>query len=318
MITIALFNYVGGVGKTTLAYHLAHMFPRLGYRVLAVDLDPQANLTSAFFSEEVLERIWDQKTFGQTVLTCVQPILAGMGDIAATAPIEIRGEELMVLCGDLGLSRFEDKLSDSWPKGLSNDQAALRATSAFYRMIQTAGGQYSSDLALVDVGPNLGAINRAALLAADFLIVPLAADLFSLQGLKNLWPTVRHWRTIWRDTRAKANTNFELPPGEMRPLGYVMLQHAKWSEKWLARVPEVYRSAVLDQPEDREDHCLATLRNYRSLMSMAQEARKPMFDLSPADGAIGSHAQLVRVCEKDFRELAQKVAAAAGLPPPRE
>ena len=300
MITIALFNCMGGVGKTTLAYHLAHMFPRLGYRVLAVDLDPQANLTSAFFSEEVLERVWDQKTFGQTVLTCVQPILDGTGDIAATAPIEIRGDELMVLCGDLGLSRFEDKLSDSWPRGFGNDQAALRATSAFYRMIQSADSK--ADIVLVDTGPNLGAINRAALLAADYLLVPLAADLFSLQGLKNLGPTVRNWRTIWRDMRAKANTTFELPPGEMRPLGYAMLQHAKWSEKWLARVPEIYRSAVLDQPKDREDHCLATLRNYRSLMPMAQEARKPMFDLSPADGAIGRHAQLVRVCEKDFRE----------------
>ena len=63
------------------------------------------------------------------------------------------------------------------------------------------------------------------------------------------------------------------------------------------------------------DHCLATLRNYRSLMPMAQ-ARKPIFDLTPADGAIGSHAQLVRVCEQDFRNLAEKVAEAAGLPKP--
>lgn len=53
--TIALFNNKGGVGKTTLTYHLAHMVARLGWRVLAVDLDPQANLTSAFFDEDALE-----------------------------------------------------------------------------------------------------------------------------------------------------------------------------------------------------------------------------------------------------------------------
>jgi cellulose biosynthesis protein BcsQ len=46
MITIALFNNKGGVGKTTLVYHLAHMFSRIGYPTVAVDLDPQANLTS--------------------------------------------------------------------------------------------------------------------------------------------------------------------------------------------------------------------------------------------------------------------------------
>ena len=51
-------------------------------------------------------------------------------------------------------------------------------------------------------------------------------------------------------------------------------------------------------------------------MPMAQEARKPIFDLTPADGAIGSHAQLVRVCEQDFRNLAEKVAQAARLSKP--
>ena len=322
MITIALFNNKGGVGKTTLAYHLTYMFQRLGYGVLAVDLDPQANLTSAFFDDDTLEKVWDENVFGQTVLTCVQPILDGTGDIAPAVPLRMNPVD--VLCGDLGLSRFEDKLSESWPKGFANDQAALRATSAFYRMIQDAGVRTHADIALVDVGPNLGAINRSALLAADFLLVPLASDLFSLQGLKNLGPTVREWRAVWKDMLAKAKVNFALPPGRMQPLGYVMLQHAvradrpaKWYEKWLQRVPGVYRESVLGEGAQStlpgEDHCLGTLRNYRSLMPMAQEARKPMFDLSPADGAIGSHAQLVRVCERDFRNLAEAIAKACGL-----
>ena len=191
-------------------------------------------------------------------------------------------------------------------------------------MIQDAGVRTQADIALVDVGPNLGAINRSALLAADFLLVPLASDLFSLQGLKNLGPTVREWRAVWKDMLAKAKVNFALPPGRMQPLGYVMLQHAvradrpaKWYEKWLQRVPGVYRESVLGEGAQStlpgEDHCLGTLRNYRSLMPMAQEARKPMFDLSPADGAIGSHAQLVRVCERDFRNLAEAIAKACGL-----
>lgn len=325
MITIALFSNKAGVGKTTLAYHLAHMFPRLGYAVLVVDLDPQATLTSAFFDDDTLEKVWDENVFGQTVLTCVQPILDGTGDIAPARPLRMNPVD--VLCGDLGLSRFEEKLSESWPKGFANDQAALRATSAFYRMIQDAGDRTHADIALVDVGPNLGAINRSALLAADYLLVPLASDIFSLQGLKNLGPTVREWRAVWKDMLAKAKVNFALPPGRMQPLGYVMLQHAvradrpaKWYDRWLQRVPGVYREAVLGEGAQPtlpgEDHCLGTLRNYRSLMPMAQEARKPMFDLSPADGAIGSHAQLVRVCERDFRNLAEAIAQACGLPRP--
>ena len=48
MKTVTLFNNKGGVGKTTLAYHLAWMFREIGLNVLAVDLDPQSNLTTAF------------------------------------------------------------------------------------------------------------------------------------------------------------------------------------------------------------------------------------------------------------------------------
>ncbi|MDO8630071.1 MAG: ParA family protein, partial [Phycisphaerales bacterium] len=58
MKTITFFNNKGGVGKTSMVYHLAWMFRELGYRVIAVDLDPQSNLTSAFLDEETLEQLW--------------------------------------------------------------------------------------------------------------------------------------------------------------------------------------------------------------------------------------------------------------------
>ncbi len=324
MRTVAFFNNKGGVGKTTLAYHLAHMLPRLGYPTLAVDLDPQANLTSAFFDEERLERLWD--TGSETVLACVNPILEGTGDIREPAPLEVV-DTLWVLAGDLGLSRFEDKLSDSWPKGYNNDPAALRTTSAFHRIIRRAASAVGAIVALLDVGPNLGAINRSALLAADFLVIPLGADLFSLQGLKNLGPTVRMWRQQWKRLQDLISTDVDLPAGEMTPTGYVVLQHAVRLDRpvraygrWLERIPSVYREAVLgEKPSTKgkraveDDHCLATLRNYRSLMPMAQDARKPMFDLRPADGAIGSHAQLAQTCAVEFRRLAERIADACGL-----
>ena len=55
----------------------------------------------------------------------------------------------------------------------------------------------------------------------------------------------------------------------------------------------------------RTQHRLAQLKDYRSLMPMAQEASKPMFLLKPADGAIGGHQQAVTDCYQDFRRLAQ-------------
>lgn len=327
MKTVALFNNKGGVGKTTLAYHLAHMLARLGYPTVGVDLDPQANLTSAFFDEERLERLWDDGT--ETILACVEPILEGTGDIREPVPLEI-ADDLWMVAGDLGLSRFEDKLSDSWPRGYNNDQAALRTTSAFHRVIRRAANAVGAVVALLDVGPNLGAINRAALLAAEFLVIPLAADLFSLQGLKNLGPTVRTWRQQWNRLQDLVSTDVDLPDGQMTPAGYVVLQHAVRLDRpvraygrWLERIPAVYREAVLgEKPSPKkamgvnDEHCLATLRNYRSLMPMAQDARKPMFDLRAADGAIGSHAQLAQTCADEFRRLAQRIADECSLEKP--
>ena len=58
MKTIAFFNNKGGVGKTSLVYHLSWMYADLGLSVVAADLDPQANLTSMFLGDERLEQLW--------------------------------------------------------------------------------------------------------------------------------------------------------------------------------------------------------------------------------------------------------------------
>jgi hypothetical protein len=58
---------------------------------------------------------------------------------------------------------------------------------------------------------------------------------------------------------------------------------------------------------DLDGHCLGLLKHYRSLMPMAMEARKPVFQLKAADGAIGAHNASVKDCEKDFRALAEAI-----------
>jgi len=317
MITLALFNNKGGVGKTTLAYHLAHMFQRIGVSVLAADLDPQANLTAAFLDEDRLEILWDETQRQATVADAVHPILEGLGDVGDVEPVEI-ADGLWLAPGDLELSRFEDRLSDSWPRSFTGDPAALRTTTAFHRIVKQAAEKVAAEIVIVDVGPNLGAINRATLLAADAVMVPLAADLFSLQGLRNLGPTLRDWRSTWVDTvLPRIPAGIDAPPGAMKPIGYVVMQPSmrldrpvKAYDRWLRRIPSVFASAVLgDDSKAGSDHEyeIATLRHYRSLMPLAHDARKPMFDLRPADGAVGSTQRYVQICYQEFESLAHKV-----------
>ncbi len=80
------------------------------------------------------------------------------------------------------------------------------------------------------------------------------------------------------------------------------------------RIPGQYRESVLNCPPepgvrvDNDPHCLATLKNYRSLMPLAQEAHKPMFHLKTADGAMGSHATAAMEVYKDYANLARRIA----------
>ena len=112
MKTIAFFNNKGGVGKTTLVYHLAWMYADLGVSVVAADLDPQANLSAMFLSEERLEELWPDGDHPKSILGTISPILRGLGDIAEPH-VEKINRDLGLLVGDLGLSRFEAKLSSA-------------------------------------------------------------------------------------------------------------------------------------------------------------------------------------------------------------
>ncbi|WJJ94237.1 ParA family protein [Neopusillimonas aromaticivorans] len=314
MKTIAFFNNKGGVGKTSLVYHLAWMYADRGIRTLAVDLDPQANLSAMFLDEERLAGFWEGS--GQTTIyESLLPLMNRTGDIVPPH-VEQVAERLGLVCGNLALSRFEDLLSENWPKCLDGQEAAFRVITAFHRIIEQAANAHSADLILVDVGPNLGAINRSALIASEQVVLPLAPDLFSLQGLKNLGPSLREWRKGWEKRLGElpASSRISVPSGKMMPVGYVVMQHGirdsrpvKAYMRWMDRIPFVYREAVLHEaisghvPSVATDPCcLAQLKHYRSLMPLAMEANKPMFFLKAADGAIGAHVEAVRSCYQDF------------------
>ena len=180
MKTITFFNNKGGVGKTSLVYHLAWMLEELGHRVITADLDPQANLSGMFLGEARLAELWESES-AVTVERSIHPLFEGSGDIADSPYLEKLGERIGLLVGDLALSKWEDHLSIAWPMSVEEDKRAIRDTTAFARTIERAADAFDADLALVDVGPNLGAINRAAMIASDYVVIPLAPDLFSLQ-----------------------------------------------------------------------------------------------------------------------------------------
>jgi chromosome partitioning protein len=322
---VTFFNNKGGVGKTSMVYHLSHMFADRGLRVLAADLDPQCNLTAGFIDEDRLEEYLGGSRPVCTIFGAIQPIQRGIGDVVVPH-LEVVNEKLRLIVGDMALSSFEDHLSECWPKCLAGDERAFRVTSAFWRVLQMAAVDWA-DVVLIDLGPNLGATNRAALIASDFVVIPLGPDLFSLQGLENFGPALRTWRADWKQRLPKNPVDdLPLPTGSIEPVGYVVLRHSirldrpvKAFERWMARIPGTYTRSVLDRPPtpdialESDNNCIAKLRDYRSLMPLAQEARKPMFFLKPADGALGAHTYAVHEAYQDFLRVAKIIAGRIGL-----
>jgi chromosome partitioning protein len=96
--------------------------------------------------------------------------------------------------------------------------------------------------------------------------------------------------------------------GGQRLVGVDPLQY----QRWMDEIPQQFRHLVLDEPDsapllEDDQYCLAKLKHYHSLMLMAQEARKPIFALKPADGAFGGHAQAALRAYGDFRALANRL-----------
>ncbi|MEN0005244.1 MAG: AAA family ATPase [Bacteroidota bacterium] len=318
MHKIAFFNNKGRVGKTTMVYNLSYMFSELGYTVLTVDLDPQSNLSSMFLNVERLEQTLEDDA-NLTVLDAITPIAEGEG--YSGVHIERISERIGLIIGNLSLSLYEDKFSDAWLKCLDGDVYSFKVISAFKTAIEDAAKAIGADVVLIDVGPNLGAINRTALLSADSVIIPAASDLFSLQGIKNLGKTLLNWKVGWakrEQTYSKPDKSL-IPSGKVLPRGYIVMQYTAKEKrpvkaylKFADRIPGVYAKFVLQKAAvakrvDDDKQCLGLLKHYHSLASMSIEAKKPIFLLKPGDGAMGAHVQAARKAYQDFSLIAEKI-----------
>ncbi len=319
MKIITFFNNKGGVGKTTTVYHVAWMLAEMGIRNIAVDLDPQSNLTSMFLSEERLEAIYDTEE-ACTVLKSITPVMAG--EPYAPVHIERITDHSGLILGDLALSTFEDKLSDAWLKCLDKDIYSFRIMSLFKTIMNDAATRFRADYMLIDAGPNLGAINRAVLLSSDYMVVPVASDLFSLQGIKNIGTTLHTWKQQWSnrlDQKPEA-AKFIIPDGNIKAAGYIVMQYSAKENRpvqsylrWANRIPQVFGKYISgnippqNHTVEEDPYCIALLKHYRSLAPMSMEVHKPVFLLKPADGAIGAHLYAVKKSYDEFRLLTSNI-----------
>lgn len=159
---IVMTNQKGGVGKTTLAFHLAMLFAADSKSVLAVDLDPQANLTSCFLRS-------DLPADNNAAL-----LFQG----GRPNPLTV-SDHLDLVGTDSSLSRYEDH----------NASVYLESIGSWL----DAGDAH--DVVVIDTPPAMGLFTRGALLAADFAIIPADVSWFALKGLADLIASIEALRS---------------------------------------------------------------------------------------------------------------------------
>jgi chromosome partitioning protein len=161
MKIIAVANQKGGVGKTTTSVNLAACLAVRGVRVLLIDLDPQANATSALG----LEPIDNHSIYG--------PIL-GLEEVSKIV-IPTRFKHLWLIPGDLNLAGAEVEVART-----EDHLTRLRVALEPLRRDATF------DVVLLDCPPSLGILMTNALAAADELLVPIQCEYFALEGLSKI------------------------------------------------------------------------------------------------------------------------------------
>ena len=156
---ISVINQKGGVGKTTITFNVAKGLANKGYKVLAIDNDPQGNLTSAFL-EDPREMTADVLDFYKDTYKEVQP--------------QKIDNNLFLIGANIHLS----KITDSGIDVIFNLRERL----------DPIRGQY--DFIVIDCLPSFGYLNMASLNASDLILIPTKPAPFALEGLKDLFESV--------------------------------------------------------------------------------------------------------------------------------
>lgn len=175
-ITICLINQKGGCGKSSTCFHLAGHFAQIGQRVLLIDADPQGSLSQGYFGSSFVEGLEAQETLA--ALFQNWSFLAG-------EPLMIRTplQDISILCSNQHLAAHNRPCPES--AGLS--QFALQT---WLNRLDTF------DLVLVDCPPNLYLCSWNALLAADFVLVPVPPEDFGTQGLRTVHQAIDSARRL--------------------------------------------------------------------------------------------------------------------------
>lgn len=339
---IAIFNHKGGVGKTTTTFNLGWMLAEKGKRVIIADTDPQCNLTGLTIvqgmgdDEERIEATYNTHSNIKTGLAPAfeaQPRL-----IEAVDCIPVYGREgLFLLPGHVGFAEYESTLGIA--QELSRSVRTLKdLPGSITALFNKTANRYAADYILVDMSPNLGAINQNILMTSDFFLVPTAVDFFSVMAVHSLaftLPKWYQWAKQASSTPVLKDSIYPFPNVDLRFLGATVLNHqlsrggktsvrfAEWIHKIrrsisdelipvLSRYKMILPLDFYAQDNIAQGYILEEIPDFSSLVALSQTYQTPVHSLSREqleswDSTLDLHQEQQEQFRSVFSDLADKI-----------
>ncbi len=334
MITIAMFNNKGGVGKTTLTNNIAsYISENLQKRVLVIDCDPQCNSTQLLMGQEFASELYwepDPPTDITTISDILQPIEDGDSKISDQF-VPIKSSEtrfnIDLIPGNPKFSVIEDRLGSAWHELLSGDVGGIRKTNWNTFLIEKIKKNY--DYVFYDLSPSLGSINRSVLVGCDYFITPMGTDIFSILGIRNISEWLTGWINLYEKSLDLAEERF---PRRLHSfgidkklkiksgyLGYTVQQYITKSKQGVRRPTKAYEEIISNVPNAVENSLktfikpklnathlkLGDVPHLYSLIPLAQSNSCPISKLKGSDGLVGTQFKQ----QEDFNTILKTIVS---------
>lgn len=292
MKILSLFNNKGGVGKTTLTYHLAHILAEsvenggCGKRVLLMDLDPQSNLTIYAEDEEKIAKIWQAEDAfidgegyekaknnlkpeeldtllnnPRTIHFLLKPTEEGVSDeTILPSPISLNEDNtLHLIPGRLTLYKYESTIAQRWSATYLGDPLSIRTITKIRSIAKSYAEKYNYDYVIMDTSPSLGALNKVVISMADGFMIPAFPDLFSSYGIRNIGEAITLWKkefatmkNLLSDEQLK-----DFPIDYVSFLGYTIFNAKKYAGQNELDLSKAHYHYATQFPEIIEENILA-------------------------------------------------------------
>ena len=319
MKIISLFNNKGGVGKSTLGYHLGCALGEMDKRVLLVDLDPQCNLTISAIFENQLEKIWAEEDIfiddfaaaskaeglldivlqsSRSIHFLLKPVEDGLSESGYYPPPVRVYKNVDLLPGRLSLHRYENKIAERWNGIYQGDNLSIRTITNVRYICERYSDIHRYDYVIIDTSPSLGILNKTIISTVDGFFIPAFPDMFSLYGIRNIGNSLEQWQkdfnTIYRlisdEKRARFPSNF------VQFIGYTIYNSRKYEGRneyqlanahyrYAVKIPEVIEEFIKEANRAPVENIMssiggmAVIHSHNTFPSVAQALKCPMWEV---------------------------------------